>query len=187
MLDRPKNRRVARVPAGIVGTIAAVAALLFLGGCAEEEVARDLPPLEADEVSGDVLWERIAVETDYTNYPFWPDHDGMMLGQAPHGAFHRIFITPGLREALPIDDNTVPDGSIIVKENYSSEETLTALTVMAKVRGFAPNTGDWFWARYTPEGAVQAEGMVGSCVSCHVGMQDNDYVIVYPLDRAPGE
>lgn len=167
--------------------LALVYASLFmtlLGACSQggEEVV--LEPLETDEISGDRLWQRITEESDYRNYGFWPGHEGLQPGQAPHGQYHKIYINKPLRSALPIEDKIAPNGSIIVKENISASEELTGYTVMAKVEGFNAEAGDWFWAKYAIDGTVQAQGAVGSCITCHAGQKSNDYIIVQPLDRA---
>lgn len=168
-----------------LGGIILIAVLTIVLGCAEESSVARPDPLDADEISGQALWDRITDETSYSEYDFWPSHEGMRLGQAPHGAYHKIFINPTLREAIPAEDRTAPNGSIIVKENFTADRDLREITVMAKVEGVAPETNDWFWARYTNDGEVEAEGSVGRCISCHTGMRSNDYVIVQPLNRAP--
>lgn len=155
----------------------------FLISCAKKE-EKLVSPLSASQISGDVLWDRITEEADYTNYEFWPGHEGLMPGQAPHGAYHKVYINALLLNALPIENRTAPDGSIIVKENYSPDQTMAAVTVMAKVEGYNPEHGDWFWAKYSPQGEVQAEGKPDGCISCHAGMKSNDYVIIQPLDKA---
>ncbi len=154
----------------------------FLISCTEKE-EKEVSPLSASEISGKVLWTRIAEETDYTNYEFWPGHEGLKPGQAPHGAYHKVYINAALLDALPVENRTAPEGSIIVKGNYSPDQTLAAVTVMAKVEGYNPEHGDWFWAKYSPQGEVQAEGKPGGCISCHEGMKNNDYVIIQPLDK----
>mgnify|MGYP006302660621 CR=1 FL=1 len=169
--------------------VAAAVSLMFLlaAGCSDgtgTAERTDLPPLSREEVSGEVLWQRITEGSDYHNYRYWPGHEGRNPGQAPHGPYHEIFINHHIFSALPIDDRTVPHGGIIVKENYTGEEVLNSLTVMAKVEGFAPDSGNWFWAKYGPDGEIQAQGTPGPCITCHAGMRDNDYVIVRPLDKA---
>jgi hypothetical protein len=76
----------------------------------------------------------------------------------------------------------VPDGSIIVKENFDAEEKLKNLTVMTKVAEYDPGYSDWFWAMYSAEGEVLREGLVTGCISCHAGMVENDYIIIRRLD-----
>jgi Cytochrome P460 len=142
--------------------------------------------IKVSEIKGDVVWERISEEANYETYSYWPDHEGIQPGQSPHGSYHRIFINKVLAEALPSKGMVLPEGSIIVKENLDSEKSLDALTVMVKVKDFNPDAGDWFWAKYTPEGEVLAEGTPGGCISCHEGMDENDYIIVRPLDLETG-
>ena len=54
---------------------------------------------------------------------------------------------------------------------------------MAKVTDYSPETSDWFWAAFSPEGQVMAEGSPGGCVSCHEGMKKNDYIIIKSIDE----
>ena len=182
--DTPDRRTRRALPS--VWAIALTAALMIaiMAGCKGRDQETLLEPLGTEEISADRLWQRITEETDYTNYGFWPGHEGYEFGQAPHGPLHRVFVNEPLRSALPVRERMAPNGSIIVKENYTADRELTGYTVMAKVEGFAPQTGNWFWARYAPDGAAQAAGAVGSCISCHGGMRDNDYVIIHPLDQA---
>lgn len=167
----------------ILLTAAAGFTLLISVSCSKEEENTGVDPLAADEVSGRVLWERISSEADYTNYAFWPGHEGLNPGQAPHGPFHKIYINFVIADKLPLEDKLVPDGGIIVKENYSNGKEFAGITVMAKVDGYDPEHNDWFWAKYGPDGNIDAEGKPNGCISCHAGMEQNDYVIVHPLDR----
>ena len=182
------GRRRARV--AWVGSMAAltVLALLSLAACEPELVEPDVEPLGSDTISGERLWERISEEAPYESYSFWPNEEGVQPGQAPHGPFHRIFVNRPLRDSIPIADRTAPDGSIIVKENLNTSQELVSYTVMAKVDGYDPENGDWFWAVYGPDGMVRAAGAMDSCIVCHEGLVRNDYIIVYPLDKpAPTE
>ena len=117
----------------------------------------------------------IEMEADYKTYSFWP-------GQAPHGVYHKIYINKVLADALPVKSRITAVGTIIVKENLSNEKVLDSITVMAKVKDYNPEAGDWFWAKFTPQGEVLAEGTPKGCVSCHEGMDGNDYIIVRMLD-----
>lgn len=148
--------------------------------CESREQA-EFQPFTAEQITGEALWERINVKSDYHEYPQWPGHEGRKPGQAPHGVFHEIYINSTLSEALPENPEVAPNGTIIVKDSYNAEDELTAITVMAKVEGFAPDSGDWFWAVYSPVGETLRSGNVGGCVTCHAGMKDNDYIIVQRL------
>jgi len=165
----------------ILFVLLTVTAGLLLFGCTQKEPLV-LEPLEKSEIDDEALWLRITEENPYTNYEYLPGHEGLRPGQAPHGPLHKVFVNPTLFEALPIESRTAPHGTLIVKENYSTDEELNAITVMAKVKQFAPDDGNWFWANYAPDGTVKVSGQVSSCIECHAGMKSNDYVIIRPLD-----
>ena len=154
----------------------------LLGSCSKKAENTNVEPLTASNVTDKTVWERITAESDYTSYSFWPNHEGMSPGQAPHGPFHKVYINNTLAAALPIKGGIVPEGSIIVKENYSKAKEFTGTTVMVKVKNYAPEINDWFWAKYSPQGETQASGQPKGCISCHEGMKKNDYIIIHPLD-----
>jgi hypothetical protein len=159
-----------------------LAALLALAGCAKKEVEPVLPPLRADEMSGERLWKRITAEADWDTYGSWPGLEGMQPGQSPHGKYHEVYVNAVLARALPVASRTAPVGSIIVKENFDAAKKPTNVTVMAKAAGYNPKYGDWFWAQYDPEGKVIEEGKVSRCIECHEGVKDNDFIILHQLD-----
>lgn len=159
--------------------------IIILIACTKPE-EQSLTPLDLSEINGTVLWERITTEAKYTTYAFWPDHEEIQPGQAPHGAFHRIYINRVLFRALPVEERVLPEGAIIVKENLDSQKSLSSITVMVKIKDYNPEAGDWFWAKYTSEGEILAEGTPGKCILCHQGMDYNDYIIVRPLDLKTG-
>jgi len=47
---------------------------------------------------------------------------------------------------------------------------------MYKIKGYSPDTGDWFWAKYETVGKVVASGRVSACIMCHEVKKDNDYI-----------
>ena len=163
-----------------LATAACIGAVLASCSRAEEP---DVAPLVAAEISGARLWQRIAEEADYKSYAEHPGHEGIRPGQSPHGRFHIVYINKLLADALPLPDRRAPVGTIIVKENLTAEKELDALTVMVKVEGYDPAHNDWFWAKFAPDGTVQAEGSPGGCIKCHEGMVHNDYVIIRRLDE----
>jgi hypothetical protein len=74
-----------------------------------------------------------------------------------------LFALTALKEKKPM-----PDGAIIVKENYGeNKEKLMAVTPMYKKKGYNPDAGDWFWAKYGPKGKVMTAGKVEGCINCH--------------------
>jgi len=54
---------------------------------------------------------------------------------------------------------------------------------MVKVQGYSPETNDWYWAAFSPDGKVLAEGSPGGCLSCHSGLESNDYIIIKNIDE----
>ena len=136
-----------------------------------------------NEIDAQRLWERITVEERYQRYPHWPGHEGIRRSQAPHGSFHRIYINSILRDALPCEIKTVPEGGIIVKENFDSERRLGKVSVMAKIKGYNPEAGDWFWALFQADGTVIAAGKPKGCIECHAAVEENDYILVRDLAR----
>ncbi len=156
--------------------------------CNESNQKLKLKPLSKEEANAKSVWKRITKETNYTTYNYWPGQKGIRRGQSPHGAYHRIYINSVLYNNLPIKNNIAPYGSFIIKENYSPEKQLLAITLMTKIKDYNPEHNDWFWAKYSPNGEIltkgkEKEGVLNSCIKCHQGMKDNDYVIVHPLDK----
>ena len=144
---------------------------------------KDIPDLIKENISGEKLWERITKEDNYKKYPYWPDYEGMQPGKSPHGRLHKIYINPRLRNSLPLKEKITPIGSIVVKENYTPDKELVAYTVMAKVKDFDKKNNDWFWAKFDKSGKVMAEGKFDMCINCHIGSKNNDFLIIYKLDK----
>ncbi len=121
-----------------------------------------LPPPD-----GEALWNYITETNPYLGWGYWPGHTEIYPGQSPHGAYLKLYANSlalkAAREGKPM-----PDGAILVKENYGKDKkTLMAVTPMYKVQGYNPDGGDWFWAKYGPDGKVMTAGKVASCIECH--------------------
>lgn len=131
--------------------------------------------------TGAKLVTRIMQDDPYQDWAQFPDHQGTFESVLPHGPMSQVFINNVVESALENFDGSLPDGSIIVKENIgtSPEVTEAALTVMWKVAGFEPNNNDWFWTNMTPNGEIVNEGNVASCTACHSGARENDFVFVH--------
>ena len=106
-------------------------------------------------------------------------------GQSPHGAFVKTY----LNRTAAGNAKTLPQGSIIVKENYGKDaKTLMAVTVMYRAEGFNPEAKDWYWVKYDPNGNVmrtppekgnmRIAGKFKSCIDCHAGAEGNDYSFI---------
>lgn len=122
------------------------------------------------------LWKFISQTSPYTEWDFWPDHQGLQEGEAPHAPQHKIFVNEiGLSAPQP----PMKDGSIVVKENIGNDNKLKALTVMYKIAGYNPKGGDWFWAKFSSRGTVSDSGKIRGCINCHDSVEDNDYIFVH--------
>lgn len=109
---------------------------------------------------------------------------GFQDSNAPHGPTVRIFIN----DVAEADQANLPNGSILIKENFDAADvdTLTSITVMERRDGYNADAGDWFWAKFkpdgtldtTPDGATQLAGPIGRCIECHKTATGDDYVFV---------
>lgn len=124
----------------------------------------------------DSLWSYITETSPYQEREFWPGHEGMYPGKSPHGAFLKLYANEPAIAAAKAGE-PMPDGAIIVKENYGKDQkTLMALTPMYKIKGYNPDGGDWYWAKYGADGAVEAAGQPKGCINCHQVQKDSDWL-----------
>ncbi|MDX1644866.1 MAG: cytochrome P460 family protein [Thermoanaerobaculia bacterium] len=131
-----------------------------------------------DAPDAEALWEHIQ-EANYESWePFPNAPEGFYEGTRPHGAQLRTFGN----ESAVANPQAPPPGSIVVKENYTPNKELVAVTVMKKVEGYDAENQDWFWVKYDPDGSVaEQEGMklagkVKSCIGCHASAVGDDYL-----------
>ncbi|MBI4296041.1 MAG: cytochrome P460 family protein [Chloroflexi bacterium] len=155
--------------------------LLALGGVLVIAVAcKPAPALPA--ANGTALLNYITRENDYTKWKMWPGRDALYVGKSePHGAFLTTYVTDTAFSAIEGKKGSIPYGSIIVKENYTPDKKLAAVTVMYKVKGFDPEHKDWFWLEYFPDGKIEFSGKVDMCNSCHGARKENDYIFTSDL------
>lgn len=134
---------------------------------------------EMPNTSPESLWQHITKTSPYTSWGFWPDHQGLQEGNAPHAPLHKVFVNE-----LGLQSSHAPAafGTIVVKENIGRDNELKALTVMYKVKGFNPDAGDWYWVKYDTDGNAAKSGKPKGCISCHSGADDNDYILVHEFE-----
>ena len=156
--------------------------LVFYGfTLAQSTEGQQMKKAKMVEPSGIALWNHLK-EKDYTKkWKMWPGKAALYKGTEPHGVFLTTYVNGRGYKAIEKKAGMLPVGSIVVKENYSPDKKLMAYTVMYKVKGYNPQAGDWFWAKYTPDGKIEAEGKVEMCINCHSKKKDNDYVFTSPL------
>ncbi|MDX1647253.1 MAG: cytochrome P460 family protein [Longimicrobiales bacterium] len=140
---------------------------------ASDTVAAPTPSLP-DTTAQDV-WGYLQ-EVEYRDaWAPWPGMGRYYSGGEPHGRLLTTYVNAAAGSAIESSAATMPEDAVIVKENFMPDSTLVAVTVMYKHQGYAPDAGDWFWAKYAPDGSVDAAGRVTSCQECHV--DGNDYVL----------
>ena len=115
------------------------------------------------------------------DWTLFPGTSRFQPGMSPHRALLITYVNDTERTALtrrtgPFPPGPLPAGSIIVKENYTPDRTLDAVTVMYKSAGYNPEHGDWYWLKRAANGNVDAEGMVVGCQNCHSAAA-RDYVL----------
>jgi hypothetical protein len=118
---------------------------------------------------------------DYQSWQLWPGKTKLYEGRHPHGALLTTYVSKGAFDAIEGKTGGIPNGEFIVKENYSPDKKLAAVTVMYKQEGYDPNSGDWFWLKYAADGTIQKEGKVGGCIGCHAAVKNNDWLFIGPV------
>lgn len=155
-------------------------------------VAQTMPPFGSDDDAAYAtqIWaamqgQRLAGDDQINSFPY--------EGSDPHGMMLQTFYT-----RATIGGHT---GDLIVKRNFGPEgvsadevladpaKHLAAVTVMfRREAGYDPETKDWFWAKYLPDGVLDknpkgmrlagkvAKGADVGCIACHTGADGEDFV-----------
>lgn len=177
-----------------IGTLLPLAAALLLTTTAcETETETDVgaadtlettttgQTAERPDTTGAATWSYLQQENYAESWAFWPDKEPFYEGTEPHGALLNTYLNEAAAGVVNAGGGDFPDGSILVKENYMPDSSLAAVTVMHKVDGYNPEHNDWFWAKFSPDGSIEAEGKVESCQSCHMGEGDGNYIMTGDL------
>jgi hypothetical protein len=120
-------------------------------------------------------------EARYQSWQFWPGKPKFYPGRFPHGSLLTTYVSEGTYRAVQDKVGRIPSGGFVVKENYTPEKQLVAITVMYKLAGYNAEGGDWFWLKDLPDGSIQAEGKVGGCIGCHAAVKGNDWLFIGPV------
>lgn len=131
---------------------------------------------DSPSADGPKFWNHITKANPYLGWGYWPGHYGIYPGKSPHGAYLKIYAN-GIALKAAREGKPMPYGAILVKENYGKDKkTLMAVTPMYKVKGYNPQGGDWFWAKYGPKGKVLKAGKVEGCIKCHSVQKSKDWL-----------
>jgi hypothetical protein len=136
---------------------------------------KDMPGAEGKD-----FLSYITEANPYQDWELWPGTEKMYEGTEPHGVRLTTYVNmqalKGIEEGML--EKGMPYGSIIVKENYSAEEELMAVTSMYKLKGFNPEAGDWFWIQHAADKKIMAAGKVEMCIGCHRQVEHRDYLFI---------
>jgi hypothetical protein len=161
----------------------------LLAACRGEEAPppvlddREAPEVGArQEPTAESVWAQLQSE-DYRSWRLWPGTSEQYEGTEPHGMLLTTYVNELARQALEDRTLPLPDGAVVVKENYMPDGTFDASTVMLKRQGYAPDHNDWFWAKYDAAGNAEVAGRVEMCQACHSANRQGDHLLT-PL---PGQ
>ena len=152
-------------------------ALLFLMmGCGTE---KESDGMEDAQLLAEDIWNEIEGYDSWAQQEGW---EGVVASESTHGASVSIWVNELALQSL-IDEETIPDGGIIVIEGCQDEagSDLKAITVMKKIDGYNPDAGAWFWAVYELDGTVSVSGSSDFCISCPSA--GDDYVMFPSVDE----
>lgn len=130
---------------------------------------------------GAAVYEYIIKTSPYQQWALFPGKGKLYEGKHPHGALLTTYVNDVALKGIQGKSGTLADGAIIVKENYMPDRKLDAVTVMYRSKGFDPEAGDWFWAKYSPAGKIEAAGKVPMCSGCHTAAIGNDWLFTGPV------
>jgi hypothetical protein len=162
-------------------TIIVIAALVYHMVIPYEVKAEGYKTTMPGPSGGDLL-NFITKDMPYKKWDLWPGKKAMYRGTKPHGDFITLYVNKIALISIK-KSKTIANHSIIMKENYTADKKLAALTIMYKVKGYNPDGGDWFWAKYNADNTIAAEGKVKGCLGCHAVAKDNDYIFTGKTDK----
>lgn len=172
-------------------------ALAWIGGTtacapAEEDGGDEAPAVASEpapapavdpDTTGAAMWAHMQAEDYQTSWDLWPGLEPFYGGNDPHGSLLTTYTNAVARSALTAGDSVLPDGAIVIKENYMPSRELAAITVMYKRAGYNAEHNDWFFAKYLPDGSLDSapdgtalEGRVPGCQGCHIAQAGLDYL-----------
>lgn len=178
-----------------VALIITVGASMLLGACARSEsgeTASEEPAVMAGaaqpDTTGAAMWAYLQEVGYQSTWQLWPDKGELYTGQEPHGMLLTTYLNDVAIGALTAQAGSMPDGAIVVKENYMPDSTLAAVTVMYKRSGYNPEHNDWFFTKHLPSGELDRmpngmamEGRLMGCQNCHLAVSANDYIFTGSL------
>lgn len=152
-------------------------------GSSRTSPQRATRPMTPDEFYQS-FWKHLTKpESSYKKWGSLTEKKGLRASQDPHGEFVQTFANK-----IAIEGHTsLPNGAVLVAENYDKDKKLRDISVMYRSKGADPQHNDWYWLKYLPDGSIartsEKEGkkpMAGkvatSCIECHSKAAGKDFV-----------
>jgi hypothetical protein len=106
---------------------------------------------------------------------------GTAVPNGPHGDhWIAVFVTEDAAATMRSGTGIYPQGTIILKQKYAdaaAKKTDLFTGMLKREQGYHPEVGDWeFFVLNSNRTRVSDLGRIESCVDCHVGFKDHDFV-----------
>jgi hypothetical protein len=172
-----------------IAGLAAAGVLVLVAACGSQ----DETPEAMDTMAGEqhaammpapdaaALWAHLEAADYRESFGLWPGKGEFYTGREPHGMLLTTYLNDLAMDALTNGAGAMPVGAIVVKENYTPDSTLAAVTVMYKSEGFDPEHNDWYWLKRLADGTVEVSGQGAGCIACHSAQASNDYLFTGQL------
>lgn len=148
-------------------------------GSSRSDPARATRPQTPEEFY-DTFW-RYLVKKDAA-YNTWKalDHEPPKDEiENPHSTVSRTYAN----EVAAKDPESLPFGSILVREDYDDKRKRQSISVLYRVKDYDKEHGNWYYLRFTETGSVMKgkdnkplAGKAASCIECHAKAGGTDYV-----------
>jgi hypothetical protein len=168
-----------------VGIVAAAAVTAIAATSSRPEHGYPAAWTEPD-TTGAAIWAHLEEQDYRANWSLWPGTEPFYKGNQPHGMLLTTYVNDVASRAISGGASLMPNGAIIVKENYMPNRQLAAITVMYKRDGYNGEHHDWFFTKFLPSGemdrmemngvSMPMEGRLPGCQNCHIAKRDNDYL-----------
>lgn len=153
-----------------------------ISGCAdyngseEDAMADDELDAQVSEPGAAAIFSEITDVDGYKEWSIWPGNESLEEGTGVHGEYVTVYVSDNAISSAESGGEMLPYETMVVKEGFNADEELTGIYLMYKIEDYDPRNNDWFWAAYSPDGSVNAEGRVDGCINCHDDVNAADYV-----------
>ncbi len=120
-----------------------------------EELNKKAPEEIATE-----LWTLINTE-QYQQWKEMPGPGALTKDADKKKSYTKTYANDIAYETIEQKSQSLPPGSIIVKEKYDDQDQLQSISAMINLGGDDPKDINWFWAQYSPDGKLLNSGQSG--------------------------